>query len=1211
MADATTTSPVRPKKRRWLRLLGWVFGILILLLVVGYFVGTSSSFFKGVILPKVSASLNATVTVSDASVSPFKQVVLRDLKVQTTGTEPLVAAAEVRLRYNLMDIIGGNIHVDEAALVSPTINLIENPDRTSNLDPILKSPKQKPQPEPTKPSKPPQIDIRKVSLSEGTIRQVKLYKNGNRDQTELSHINVTAENLKNGQTGKVALSSGINLQNNPPAPGTNGSLQAQLEGSFNLALSADLKPATIQGNTRLSVSRAEGALAQVASLNANFDCDVTPSEIKQVALRLQKGDTRLCQIVVSGPFDMEKTEGRLTVGILNIDKNLLNLAGSASGMDFGPTTINSTNQITLAKSGSAIGATGQFDLAHFQLTRTNQTTPPMDLRANYDVLIDRSASNAVVRAFTLAATQNGNQVVSGELTKPMTIAWGNAGSPVGDSTLNLAVTHLQLADWKPFVGDVAPTGDVNVKVELISQQAGKLLSFKVDSEINNLTAGSGSNQISQAAVALAMRGQAADLKQYDIPEFRFQVARENQPLVTASGSAKCDPAAKTAEAQITTQLLLARLLQSFPRSDMNVSSGTADVKLHVTQVPQSPGAGEKSPAVQNVTGNFALTDLTGKIGDNSFNRFGVNADVDIGMTPQQVTIRKCGGKLSEAGNAGGSFDLNGTYDLTNKAAQLSAKLADFNQNGLRPFLQPMLGDKQLSSISLNANASVQYDPVGASNVKSDLQVTNLLVKDPKGQFPARPLETRLQLEASLNKKVADIRQCQLALTPTARATNEVRLSGRVDMSDTNAAQGNLNLTADSLDLTSYYDLFGGQKKPAAGSPAPAPKSGPAAQPAAGAEREPEGRPLPLRNFTAEAAIGRLYVHEVDITNFQTTAKIDGGHVTINPFKLAVNGAPVNSTIDLDVGATGYKYNVAFDALQVPLTPLVNSFQPERRGQLGGTFTAQAKIDGAGITGPSLQKNLNGQFDFGTTNLNLSVVNIRSPLLKSVINVVAMIPEIVRGQADVGSLVSSFLPGPGAAKTGGLAGELQKSPLDKIAAKGNIGKGQVILQLALVESRAFQAKTAGTVTLAPILTNSAIQFPVSIALSRSLAARFNLMPANAPTNLVYAPLPDFLTEVGTIGEPKTEIKKVALASTVFRSLGGMIPGNAGGIIKDLGILGAGGTGTNAPGTNQPSGLGGLLQGLGGALHGGSSTNAPPGTNQSPLNNLLDSLGGRKK
>src|SRR5262245_46691357 len=122
MADATTTTATPPaprKRRRWLRAIIWIFSVLIVLLVVVYFVGTSSAVFKGVILPKVSAALNAKVTVSDASISPFSQVILRNLKVETTGPEPLATVGEVRLRYSLMDIIGGNIHVDELTASTP------------------------------------------------------------------------------------------------------------------------------------------------------------------------------------------------------------------------------------------------------------------------------------------------------------------------------------------------------------------------------------------------------------------------------------------------------------------------------------------------------------------------------------------------------------------------------------------------------------------------------------------------------------------------------------------------------------------------------------------------------------------------------------------------------------------------------------------------------------------------------------------------------------------------------------------------------------------------------------------------------------------------------------------------------------------------------------------------------------------------------------
>jgi len=1182
MADATVTTPAPRKRRGWVRVIGWMFGILLVLIIVAYFVGTSSAFFKGVILPKISAALNATVTVSDASIHPFSEVVLSNLKVQTTG-EPLVSVSEVRARYSLMDIIRGNIHVDEVALNAPTVVLVQNPDGTSNLDPILKAMQQqpaKPKAE-AKPSKPAQIDIRKVAVSDATIRQVKLYAGNHRELAELAHVNLTVTDLKNGLTGKLTLTSDITFDNNPPPPATNGMLNAKLSGNFSFGLGADLSPTSIRGNTRLDIARATGALAPIAALAANLDCDVTPTEVGQVALHFLKGNTPLGEARVSGPFDLEKTEGKLNIEVSRIDKNLLNLAGAGSGIDFGPTTINSTNQIQLSKGGSAITATGVFNLTQLQLTRTNQTTPPLDLRANYDVSLDRTANNTVLRVFTVNGAQKGKPVINGELTSPMTISSnGASGGP-----LSLAVTHLDLADWKPFLGDVAPSGDVNMKLQLLSEQGGTNLTFDLTSEIDNLTAGSGSNQITQATITLALHGKATEMNLFNLPEYKFELARAGQSLLSVSGSATYNKASASADVKLAGQLLLAKLLQAFPQPNMNLSSGTAGWKIHVVQKPlPGPSSAAMPPATQDVTGNFSLADLTGKVGNNNFQSFGTTADLDVGTTLDSVQIRKISGKITQGSNSGGTFNLSGTYGLSNKVAQLTAKLADFNQNGLRPFLEPSLGDKKLVSVALNANASVNYDPMAASSVKADLQITNLVVNDPKGQFPATPLETRMQLDTSLNKQVLDIRQFQFALTPTARATNQVQLTGRIDMTQTNATQGNLKLVADSLDFTSYYDLFAGQKAAGAKPTTPGTTSNPVpATTSSAPEQELGTNQLPLRNFVAEANLGRVYLHEVEIKDFQTATKVDGAHITVNPFKLTLNGAPVNTTVDLDMGVPGYKYALAFNAQGIPLAPLVNTFQPDRKGQVSGALLAQAQINGIGTTGTNLQKNLAGQFDINSTNLNLAVINIRSPMLRTLINVVATVPDLFKGsEGAVGNLLGALASGN---KTGGLSSELEKSPIQQIATRGSIGSGQVQLQQAMVQSSAFEADATGTITLAPILTNSPIQMPVSISLSRSVAEQINLVPANAPTNTAYVKLPDFLTMRGTVGQPKTDINKVALAGTVFRGISSLVPSNG----KS----------------------GNIIQGLGGLLGTAANTNAAPATNQTPVNNLLNQLFKPKK
>ena len=1208
-------TPVRtrtPKKQRgWLSAIAWVFGILIMLLVVVYFVATSGALFKGVILPRVSKAIHAQITVSDASISPFSQVVLQNLKVQTTGTEPLVTAAEVRLRYSLMDIIRGNIHVEEVTLSSPTILLVEHPDGSSNLDPILKSQQatpgeKKPEPEVQAPgAKPLQIDLRKFALTDATIRRVKNDKNGLRELCELSRVNVTLDDVKNGQTGKLGLAADIRVEN------TNGVLQAKLVGHYTLALTANLKPTLIKGGTRLDVTHAEGALADMAAFGSELDVEVTPTEIKGVVLRFKKGDTSLGELRVSGPFDVAKFEGRLNIGLAGIDKQLLNLASAKSGMDFGGTTICSTNQIEVAKAGAMITASGQLAVSELQLTRTNQTTPQLDLRADYNVTVDRGQRTAVLRGLSLTGTQNGAALLKAELANPMQIGWGSASNAVGDSTLTLAVSSLSLADWKPFLGEVAPAGSVNVKARLLSQQGGKQLTFDFDTGIDHLTVNAGSNRITDASITLQASGKAIDLKQFDLTNYKLEVARQNQTLVSVAGSGTYDKASEAADMQVVAKAMLAPLLQVRAHPGMSVASGTVDLTAHLTQKQKA----------QAVTGALTLADLTGRLGNNELRNLGATVDFDLGRTPQQVQIRTLTGKLTQGATAGGSFDVSGSYDPVKTNANLNAMLTDFNQSWLGPLLEPALGGKKLVSMTINGKVTAQHEQQTASAVKADFQMMNLVVKDPTGQFPATPLEAKMHMDASLRKHVVDVRQFQVTLTPTARAANEVQLSGQVDLSQANAIQGNLKLAADSLDFTRYYDLFTGGKSAATAGTAPAPSPAgfaPATAPTV-ENQEPGPIKLPLHNFTATASIRRLYLHEIEIADWQTTVTIDGGHVAVNPFKLALNGAPVSTMLDIDLGVPGWKYDGALSVQALPLAPLVNTFQPERKGILGGTLTAQAKLAGAGITGASLQKYLAGEFDMSATNLNLSVDNIQgntlcTRLLKTLVNTIAAIPELVNNPASAARSLLSGLIGSSdssTSHTGGLAADLQKSPIHLATLHGTVGSGRVNVQQAVVQSPAFKAQAHdGTITLAEVLDNSPLQIPVSVLLERTVAQRIN-MAGNTPTNATYAKLPDFLTMKGTLGKAKADINHIALGSAVLQGTGDK-GGQVGGLLQGVGELLSTGTNATSTATTQPGGkVGGFLQGLGGLLNNSvpAATNAPATNNQAPAKNRRKGSRGR--
>ncbi len=1096
--------------------------VLALLLIVAYLVVTSPGFIKRFILPRVSAAIKADVTVTEISVHPFSKILVRGLKVQAKGQEPLLTAPEVRASYSLWSILRGNLRVSEIALVSPTVTLVENPDGTSNLGGLAQKEKEKGPPpaktgSATKSSGPLHVDIRKVTVRDATFRKIKNYAGNRHDTLEATSISLTLANLKNGQAGTLQLGAFVRMENNPPA-GPAGHLQCTLNGDFSFTLSADLKPAPLTGQARLDVSHADGAFGDFDRFSAVLDCSISPTEIKQTALHFQRAGAPLGQLTVAGPFDMEKMEGRLKVELRGIDRRLLNLLAGGGALDFGGTTINSSNDIELSRGGSAVSATGHFDVGNLQLLKAGQTTPALNLNTSYSLAVDTAERALLLRSLSVEGTQNGNPLLAAHLTQPMNLAWGGNSAGAGDATLDLTVTGLDLNDWRLFVGNSGSSGNVGLTLKLSSSQSGRQLGFNLDSRLQNFSTRVGTRQMAPATVNLHVRGQATNFKQFNLGECRLQVVRENQSLAIATASGTYDATDQNADLQVTLQASMAVLSQAITGLGMNFASGTVDLKGHVTQKKD----------IQTVTGKLEVANLTGQSGKNQFRNFGSTIDLDIGKTPEQIQINKFSGSLTGAGAAGGTFEIAGKYNSTRRSAQLTAKLSGINQNGLRPFLEPLLAGKQLVSVTINGDTSVDYDPEESSDIKSSMQMSNLVVNDPKGQFPTTPLEAKLQVDTSIKKEAVDLRQFQMTLTPTARGKNQIQIEGKVDYAQSNAIHGNLKLSADSLDLTSYYDLFGGGSKSGA-------KSAPTAAPeeAAPANQEPPAKSLPFKNFTLVAEIGKLYLHEVEVTGWQTAVNVDGGHVLVKPCKLTLNGAPVNATVDLNLAVPGYSYDVAFSADRIPLAPLVNSFAPDRKGQMGGTFTANAQLKGAGMTGASLQKNLTGQVNVGMTNLNLSVVNVRSAVLKKIVNVVATIPELLSSpQSAIASLMGQ-VTGSG----GGLMDTLQKSPIQIISARAQTGGGQITLQQSLVQSTAFTAEARGAIALAQVLTNSTINIPVTVSVSQPIAKQLNLTSGNTSANGTYVALPQFLTMTGTLGVPKADINKLALGGMTVKSLGG--------------------------------------------------------------------------
>ena len=461
------------KKRRWPRRIVVALLVIVVPLVVGYFVATSEPFFKGVILPRAGKALNAKITVEQASIKPFSAITLRGLKVHTTGSVPLATVKETRVRHSLTDILRGNIKVSEVTAVSPLIQIIENPDGTSNLDPILESQKtEKPgTPGEKAPAEgPPKVDIGQIKIENGTLRRTQ----GTR-VTEVSDFNLTIANVKNGDSGSVDISGRLL-----------GELEGALDGKLKFALTPDLQPASLTGNVGVNVNKAAAPLNELSGLTANLNCDVTPAEVKQLALTFQKQQQPLGELRAYGPFSAAKQEGRLNVELLGIDRRLLTLVGARLGMDFKDTKIHSTNVIEMAKAGNQVTASGALVVSGFSITQSNRSTPVVNIDLNYGTFVDRARNAAVLQKLQLTGTQNQKPLIMASLAQPMSISLGQANAALPDSTLNTKITGFSFKEWAAVLGDDVPEGNLNADMEVQSRESGKLLALKGRADVTGL-----------------------------------------------------------------------------------------------------------------------------------------------------------------------------------------------------------------------------------------------------------------------------------------------------------------------------------------------------------------------------------------------------------------------------------------------------------------------------------------------------------------------------------------------------------------------------------------------------------------------------------------------------------------------------------------------------------------------------------------------------
>lgn len=1395
-SDAKQNTPPQ-KKRSLRRYLLYGGGGLVLLLILAYFIGTSSWFIRSYVLPLASKSAGVNITASDVSLSPFSSIELKGLEVKTFDNKPIARIGTAKVSYSLSQILKGNYKVSEIIIQDPVVEVVFNADGTSNLDPFLKKPSA-PSPQTAgKPSNPLLFDIAGITINNGTISYTRRQKDGS-FSANLRNLNFKIEGVKNSGSPSVNLATAIELL---MSAGTNkNALAGNISAQGNINLNSELTPENAKASVDLAIQTASGDFADTAGLNSSLQLDASLNQIKSFVLKFAKNNRQLGVVDIAGTFNIDKKEAKLRLNLSNVTGESLSLIGAKFGLGINTAGLNTTINLQSSNGGKLIETSGSILLDKLSLLKGGIQTPPLDLKSQFDIKIDLSASNAIVRALGIEAHQEGKRIVSSSLSSDLVVNWAGASESIGDSTFKLVVTDFDFSKWWSIIGTNINSGTINSTLSATVKKAGAQIAFNLSTELDKLNAVFGTNRLTSANISLKSQGELVSFADLSISSFDFEFKEKGEQALMLSGAGRVNITNLNADFTLAGELNLPVIAKSFIGSpDISISYGLFRYSGKVSQqlLPHQTGS-TNALYTRKITGQAALSDLTGVILTNRFNRYSIASDLDVAVTGDDVLISKLTGSLNSDGRPAGEFTLSGKYNLAKSAGEFAIKLASLNQDALQPFIpkskdtpelnsitissdltasynptadstlrgniqlaklqitdpikktsqilpdanlnidatlttkglvdikklnlllfeankqlgstdlivqydltnnackfklvsyfagefnienastkststvrkmssrnvsinlpdggklktvalnaalegnydpksassvkgtvvltnlvilnsnnvprgeplsvalnlvantapkgvfelqrfsattlagntpagkfditatyntndnsaaftvkvdnlnqnliKPFIDDaqseKKLQSISINADLAGAYNPKTDSSLKGDIKVANLIVQDKDGKLGKLPLDFGFSVDASLSTNIARIRKCLLTLTPTQRAVNQLNLNGNVDLTKSNAIAGNIKISADSLDVTPYYDIFGGdQKKEPAKQP-------PQSQP----ETEPPAVTLPLSNFVANISIGRFYLRELEITNLNTAAKIDGGSLNIDPVQLVLNGADLNGYAKLVLNVPGYKYDLALKANGIPVEPLADSFSPEMKNKASGKIFGDIVVKGSGVTGKNLRENLNGKVTLSLTNAHIQFV---SPMLKFLLTPVAIalgIPDILQ------------------------------SPIDYIGANIQLGSGDINIQNFTLRSPVFIAESYGIIPISDVLTNSPLDLPIEISLKREYTKNFILQ--NLSQSGDYVKLPKFVQVKGTIGSPDVKVDKTTIIGLTAIGIGGAAGTKAGNIIRGVGNIITGQPLINTNQLQQPS------------------TNAPPKTPVAPINDLLN-------
>jgi len=761
-----------------------------LLTVVAWFVVTSESFLKAVVLPRVGTSIHGNLTAESIALNPFSRLQLKGARLTDTEGKELLAIGGLSVRFKLFKLLDGVIALDQLQIVEPKITIEADADGASNLSKWIAEFAAPADAKPTcsSPGKALQLDLGRIDISKGHFEFVRRDPVNKDMRAVAGKLDLSIDQLRNGQTSEGVLKLSLLMEQWGTNSVVEDSLSATFEVSSNVALDADLVPGAIELELNGAVDKVLGRFKESSGASVKMTIASAGSKIENVTVAFSRDGHEVGRVEAAGEYEIDDGVGEFDLTVKQLPPLVQDLVSIALAMDFDLGSLGSTNHIVLRGLNKPISAQGSLQLGQLTVRNSTGSTPRVDLGLEYDFYLDLENSRGRFDRVNLAVNEDGQARAAASITEPFSFAWVESLGSAQGSKLELSLSDVSLDEWQALTGKLPVNGLLNLNAAIQSQQEGQMLVVNGRTSLRQASIERGTNVFTNVEADLVLEGQLDRFHLLSLRSLDFKISQSNRPPASVRGSGTMNFTNLVTDVQVALNFPLTNMVSEVSGFPEMLGSGLASYNGLVVYTNGS----------LIIDGKLDGSNLDLSVVEKAFGKTTLQVPLSAQLVNQQLKWSIVDASIHPAAGEVLPFSSSGDLGLDNLAGTLSLSIPRIGNDLMNGYLTNHLDGGRLKSGLLKVAVNGDLLADGRQKWSAVIQSTNMVIVDGDNEPIGPAFSDHLDLETLIHWGKSDyaLTTCLGTLFADGQACGRLDATGRILV---NAREAKLNIQIWDLD----------------------------------------------------------------------------------------------------------------------------------------------------------------------------------------------------------------------------------------------------------------------------------------------------------------------------------------------------------------------------------------------------------------------------